>query len=333
MTLIVAGVAEPFALVAADRRVSVGTHAVDDDYNKLTALFAADAKVVVSFTGLAKAGSFDTAEWISSTLVNKADFGRCLVPLCERLMSYLETQVAEINATPAQKRLTLLVTGYRYDSDDPDEVRFVEPILWRISNFEMGDKVASQAAPVFEFEEVRSKASNTNSPYWFTTAGTTKSLVPQQVAKLEQLLQEHRPSRAVASKALDIGLEAARSTAAKNSIGTRWNSAIILQDPRAPIWIQYHAPTPTVEHFGTTLVNASAGDQPVLALGNLMVETTEPHAHAFPGTARNALCPCGSGLRYHACHGHPSAAKGGWFLNRLLAEEGDDPMDGTFVKL
>jgi hypothetical protein len=86
------------------------------------------------------------------------------------------------------------------------------------------------------------------------------------------------------------------------------------------VWVQYHASSAELQDFGTTLVDASAGEQPVIALSNLMAETKDPHSYGFPGTARNAPCPCGSGGKYKRCQGHPSAAKGGWFLNRLLHE-------------
>ncbi len=281
----------------------------------MTVLFAADAKGVFVFTGLARYGDFDTAAEISKMLVHTADPERQFALMRDRLVTALAERLLKLSLPRQGKRLSVVFAGYIY-ADDPgdDEHVTATAVLCRISNFQRGDISYPKAADTFWVEDATPRAAHTTAPYLFMTAGTTRGLVREQIDQVERLLHEHRPPRAVASKALDVGLEAARSPRSGGAIGTNWSSAIVPIAPADPIWVQYHSSKTGTRDFGTTLVDATAGDQPVIALSNLMVESREPHSYGFPGTPRNAPCPCGSGDKYKRCHGHHSAAKGGWFL-------------------
>ncbi|HEU4913523.1 MAG TPA: preprotein translocase subunit SecA [Actinomycetes bacterium] len=63
-----------------------------------------------------------------------------------------------------------------------------------------------------------------------------------------------------------------------------------LEVPRRPAQLQYTAPS----------VDGDASGQQVRA--ETVGEDTE-----YPGTPRNAMCPCGSGKKYKRCHGDPKA--------------------------
>lgn len=322
MTLILAGLSAPNSLVLSDRRLSGRGGRQDDEYNKMNVLFTADAKAVIAFTGLARWKDFDTSEFISNTLVDNAEPDRQLEPMRDRLVSALEDRLRSLRLPRADKRLSVVVTGYRYVEDDPSlDYYTAEGVLWRISNFESGDSHQPEAQDSFEIEEIPPRKVDTKQPYGFIASGTTSGLVRAQVEKLELLLHERRPAKALATKALEVGIEAAKSPASDSRVGTSWSAAVIPIDPMASIWIQYYADSPRTQHFNPNLIDASAGEQPVLALNGMMVETRSPHAHGFPGTARNAPCPCGSGMKYKRCHGDPSRSEGGAYFNRLLMED------------
>jgi hypothetical protein len=192
-------------------------------------------------------------------------------------------------------------------------------VLLRISNFQQGGFVHAEAVEAFTLEPAIPRPPQEGSPHLFSTAGTTQGLVPEHIADLEALLQDNRPPRATATKALEIGLAAAVSPKSGGAIGRSWSSAVIPISPTDPIWVQHHAPSTTRVIFGPNLVDASAGSAPVIGLSNIRIEVATPMSFGFAGTPRNAPCPCGSGQKYKRCHGAPGAGQGGFFLNRLSA--------------
>lgn len=288
----------------------------------MNVLFTADAKVVIAFTGLAEWGGFDTAAFISKTLVHNAEPDRELVPMRGRLIEALEKKLRSLALPASDRRLSVIFNGYQYEEDDPEsEYLHATGVLWRISNFERGSTAATAARDSFEIEEIEPRKADTSSPYAFLAAGTTAGLLSPEVERLEQLLHERRPAKALATKALEIGIDASRSPKSGSAIGTSWSAAVLPVEPTAPIWIQYYADSPRIKHFNPNLIDASAGDQPVIALNDMMVETVSPVAHGFPGTPRNAPCPCLSGRKYKHCHGDASKNRGGAYYNRLLVED------------
>lgn len=322
MTLVLAGLAAPCSLVLSDRRLSMSGSEPDDEYNKMTVLFTADAKVVIAFTGLAKWRDFDTCDFIGATLVHTADSERTLVLMRDRLIDALQDRLRQLPLKPQDKRLSIVVTGFEYAEDDPtSEYMHATGVLWRISNFQHEQSISDAANSTFEIEDIAPRMTDSSHAYAFLTAGTTVGLIPEQVAKLEALLEERRPPHALAAKALEIGAEAARSPKSNQAIGSSWSVAAIPLEPGAPIWVQYYADSPRIQHFNPNFIDASAGEQPVIAINNMMIETRQPHALAFPGTPRNAPCPCGSDRKYKRCHGKASAARGGAYFNRLLIED------------
>lgn len=64
MTLVLGLINHRQAILVSDRRYTVNGQVLDagdDERNKASVLFCQDARVAVGFTGLAKAGDFDTS--------------------------------------------------------------------------------------------------------------------------------------------------------------------------------------------------------------------------------------------------------------------------------
>jgi len=318
MTLLLSGVTQEFGIVLSDRRVTANGELVDDEVNKTTGYFCTDAKVVLTYTGLARAGSFETGSWLQDFLVHNSEPERRWVPLRTRLVKSLEDQMKKVAAPIAAKRLSILVTGYQY-SEDGD---MAAAVLTRISNFEKGDAILAQPSEAFHVEDARPRQPSNKPPYLFIVAGTTRGIEARMSQEFQELLISQAPGRGVADKALELGITAAQSPRSAGVVGQSWSSAVIFSHPRDPIWVQYHAPTPVKEQWTANLVDAT-GPHPVIGLSSLMVETAEPSAHSFPGTRRNAPCPCGSGKKYKKCHGGTSSSRGGGYLNPLFREEDD----------
>jgi hypothetical protein len=132
MTLLLSGVSEQFGIVLSDRRVTANGKLVDDEVNKTTAYFCSDAKLVLTYTGLARAGSYDTGSWIQNFLVHNSKPEREWFPVRRRLVAALQDEIKRIKAPPSAKRLSILATGYQYRGGDGAAV------LTRIGNFEEG---------------------------------------------------------------------------------------------------------------------------------------------------------------------------------------------------
>jgi hypothetical protein len=64
MTLILAALAPDAVVVGADRRLSAHGQVVEEESTKLTVLVTSDARSVIAYTGLARAGAFETEKWI-----------------------------------------------------------------------------------------------------------------------------------------------------------------------------------------------------------------------------------------------------------------------------
>jgi len=68
-----------------------------------------------------------------------------------------------------------------------------------------------------------------------------------------------------------------------------------LDGPERRVPLQYSAPTVDGE-AGRTVTSGTGG-----------VVAAEKDGQTFPGTPRNAQCPCGSGKKYKLCHGKNEA--------------------------
>lgn len=318
MTLLLAGVTSEFGIVLSDRRVTASGKLVDDEANKMTAYFCTDAKVVLTFTGLAQAGSFDTGDWLQNFLVHNSEPERKWFPVRTRLAKALEQEMKQVAAPVSAKRLSIIITGYQYSEDG----EMAAAVLTRISNFEKGDSVLAQPSATFHVEDSLPKETPKKPPYLFAVAGTTRAIDARTRQDFQDLLVSQVPGRGAADKALEIGIAAARSPRSAGVIGLSWSSAVIFNHPKDPIWVQYHTPTAVTEQWTANIVDAT-GPHPVIGLSGLMTETAGPFAHSFPGTPRNAPCPCGSRKKYKKCHGGTSSSRGGAYLNPLFREEDD----------
>ncbi|MEN5076090.1 SEC-C domain-containing protein, partial [Isoptericola cucumis] len=71
-----------------------------------------------------------------------------------------------------------------------------------------------------------------------------------------------------------------------------------LETPRPPQNLQYSAPS----EDGSTTVAGGDSRRARRALHG-EAASVESDGRTFPGTPRNAQCPCGSGKKYKVCHG------------------------------
>ena len=90
-----------------------------------------------------------------------------------------------------------------------------------------------------------------------------------------------------------LGTAAPAPTAAEPADGVRIKG---FDAPRRPAQLQYSAPSVDGDAGSATSVARPARQEP------------SDDGRTFPGTSRNAPCPCGSGEKYKRCHGKNEAA-------------------------
>jgi preprotein translocase subunit SecA len=107
-------------------------------------------------------------------------------------------------------------------------------------------------------------------------------------------------------------LAAATSAAAQAKAGAAAGAKRLagkgFEAPRPQGQLQYSAPSTEGDGTTTTAGAAFAKKGSGRAAGSAPVENPAADGLTFPGTPRNAQCPCGSGKKYKACHGKNDAA-------------------------
>lgn len=304
MTLIVTASHPAFAVMVSDRRLSSalpdGTaKIIDDDAGKLGYLVSRDASTLYGFTGLAYVGEhdrrlFDTMGWIRDTLYNVPELN------FDALVHHLATSATKAFASDLlrrvkDKRLTIVFAGF-YGAGDP-----VSAI---VSNFELDwppeGKLFNEAFGDRIWRGTTRE--NTASAVFFQ--GAHLAVSTQTIRSFNQLLLDGKPLEAVRGKAEKIILEAADHPAALGTIGKRVISSYILppvanMEPEPSSRYITDVPSASLPGIDTLILRANAS----YAIFNLRVGLEDNSDIAFPKQPRNALCSCGSGLKFKKCHG------------------------------
>ena len=87
MTLILALANSENAVLISDRRLASDRKTTDNESNKASVFMCADARLAVSFTGLAEAGTFKTRKWLAEALSDCAKPDYRMGPTIHRLAS------------------------------------------------------------------------------------------------------------------------------------------------------------------------------------------------------------------------------------------------------
>jgi hypothetical protein len=131
MTLIIGLQNRDQTVLLSDRRVTRDGRLVDDESNKAAVFVCKNARVAVAFTGLAKAGAFQTSRWLSEALMESAPPDYLIEPTIVRLRERATRALQGVRVTnQADKRLSILLAGYTYHETPP------RCYYWFVSNFE-----------------------------------------------------------------------------------------------------------------------------------------------------------------------------------------------------
>ena len=147
MTLILGLANQQQVILISDRRLSADGKVVDDDrdeFNKAATFNLQDARLAVAFTGLARAGTFQTRRWLLAALLDSANPDYQMEPTIKRFCNRATQDFAKI-VVPRKldKRLTVVLAGYCYNEMPP------RCYYWLVSNFEGFDSDGAEPLPDF----------------------------------------------------------------------------------------------------------------------------------------------------------------------------------------
>ncbi|MDP9376176.1 MAG: hypothetical protein M3P40_01110 [Actinomycetota bacterium] len=133
MTLILALSNPDYAIQISDRQLTAVGGPVQPGENKTTLLTCLDARLLVGFTGLARANGFRTARWLLDALADAAPpdyFAEGIVKRSVRIASDTFKTPAIRRLRPRDRRLSVMFTGFAYWADPPLQVSAL------VSNFQ-----------------------------------------------------------------------------------------------------------------------------------------------------------------------------------------------------
>lgn len=303
MTFVLAAATMDYVVQISDRRLTAfdrrGRPSVyKEEENKAIFWNAPDARLAVSYTGIARVRGEPTERWLMSLMADAVEnSGYEINAATERLRVLLGDALGGLPA--AHRRLTVMCTGFI----SQDGMRSVFPGNCLITNFQ--DYESNVDSP-FAWDEFVPRYSSPRDDFdgpfsLIQFAGNWQAVDINEVELLRPLLEEQRPPPAVIGKAVELfDIWAARS----KFIGRQLTSMVIrVSDLDRPTW-QYHTKSNSQVLYGGSTVMTRLGQ------GSLMVSDPQIKAEGegarpavVPTVPRKAPCPCGSGKRYKHCHG------------------------------
>jgi hypothetical protein len=279
MTLIVALANADSSILLVDRRITQqdGT-LIDDEFNKLCVMFCYDAKLAVAFTGIATLASFNTSDWLASTLSeigrNYSDVASILAELKNRV----ELMISNLNVNDC--RLSIVLSGFVYWDSTP------EPRTYILSNFE------HQQSPsrLFALRTI-----SANNSVIVELAGTVATIPQSTINSLQHLLLARLPAKDIASFAVKHLQRAARDGRSAGRIGEQCNTAVLQAQPDTVVTSTYHSTRLTHRAYGANVVFIGS----MVTTGTQLVS---PFYLAGPDIRKKDPCWCGSGEKFQHCH-------------------------------
>jgi hypothetical protein len=309
VTLIFSLTNQDYAVVVSDRRFTVNGKLFDDDddeSNKAAVLICGDARCAVAFAGLAKAGSFRTSHWILETMGEGAPPTFAIGQIVEHLRVRATEQMQAIQTPrPEDKRLSVLLNGFRYTEDPP------RAFCCLVSNFEeLGSEDEYHVPlPGFKTTYVQEKRPWDGPVSLGFAIGMPHGVREEDREAIFALLTERRPSKAVVGKAVEAVQAAADAPASQGLVGKQVSSIIVPADPSLSVTTEYHTATLSKKVYSPDFVQALGVKSGVMMLRDAVMWTgtelgEEPtEVIQVPKVGRNQRCPCGSGRKYKHCHG------------------------------
>jgi len=298
MTLIIALISARRAILVSDRRLSRSGKLFDDEKNKATALFCADGRVAVAFTGLAIAGQFQTSRVLLRVLAEAGKADHLLLPTIQRFAVLMSDEIKNLRISAEAKHLRFIFAGYRYEQST------AMPLLIQVTNVaDTSGAIQAVAAEKFLIWTARDPLRVGRFGF-----GTTAGVAPADRVKLKELLLLDRPGEALVDKAVDTIRNAADSPRSRNAVGKQCMSIVV--PLQGGVLAAYHSTEAKNQLYQPSVVMSTPNAS--LTMEGASIEQLDRSATrplVVPKAARNRRCPCGSGLKYKKCCGRIPSLK------------------------
>ncbi|WP_378144835.1 YecA family protein [Cnuibacter sp. UC19_7] len=293
-----------FVVQVSDRRLTalngnVGS-VVTDEETKAIHVNLDKRQLVVGYTGIAAIGNRSTNTVLLDMFMDVAqrvspeDHDGFVHSVAQELTGVFQTWPGK-RLTPAQRRLTVMITGYIVIGDHYQLVQAL------ISNFQVwGSHDEPEAWTSFAPYFIRPKSDvPPEEVTLIQRIGAYEALDPALMeTALRPLLAPGKPPSAIRDKLLDLlPIQASAFT----TVGMQAN-AVILRKPFMGVEWSYH----TAVNSAATYVGDSINEiEPgvFLATRGMEVRSVDGPPIAVPKVDARLTCPCGSGKLYGKCHG------------------------------
>lgn len=310
MTISIALLTPHFMVMATDRRLSSsGTVIDDEEFDKTCLYFGSNARFVVSFTGIARYGDFNTHTWMVQSLNDAAPPDFSTEGLIERLRDKATAtfQTPQFrNLAPSERKLSILMAGYIYYPNGlylptfgvvSNYQRLEQTRVTHQDTFDLLELVTYQ--DTFDCFEIFSGALRPEQQCTIFAIGDESRLDSELVARLVRDASKLSPD-IVALRLVHIIRRARTDKSGFSSIGSQVTSSIIPANPSEFVRSAYHSAVLQQSYFMPAFVGPDKGYFMLSASMSSADDDAPPIL--IPVVGRNKLCPCGSGKRYKYCH-------------------------------
>lgn len=281
----------------SDRRLTDRGRLIDDSANKVCHARCDDASFLCCFTGLARVGNEHiTSRWLLAALQRAAQRNRAcreiIELLAEEATNYFRSSQYVRRLPPAQKRLTLMMSGYTHNdfifnaliSNFQDFVQFID---YPEAHEKFSAHVEISCVPAAE------------NPTMIQAIGQFSALTSEDRASLEQMLETRRPAKAITQKAVALVQDISDRPSSGGTVGKKMNTVRLDRlEPWGPV-SGYVTDERERRIYLVDQVDLRTGTFDV-TISNMQVSAPQPIV--FPKVHRNAPCPCGSGKKFRFCH-------------------------------
>lgn len=296
MTLILGLLNHQQAILVSDRRFTVDGNLqdiADDEKNKSAVFVCEDARMAVGFTGLAGAGSFETATTMLDVLLDAGKPDHSFSRAIHRFASAMGKKIERIGLRASSRRLTFVFAGYHFDG------RGAHAEICQVTNWDGGSS-GSQFHVASKFYVFWGKE-----PLGLFTFGACAGVAPEDQSELRGMLSNAKPSEAIIDKAVHTIRKAADSGKSGGLIGKQCMSIVIPADPSMRVHADYHSSSVSSRSFLPNYVESRK--ELSVAFRDVCIQRLDregrPAPLAWPRVGRNQPCPCGSGKKFKRCHG------------------------------
>ncbi|WP_437731430.1 SEC-C metal-binding domain-containing protein [Sorangium sp. So ce1335] len=301
MTLILSMGSRDYIIQACDRRLTAGKMLVNDDATKICNLVFGNGSALVSFTGLAEAGSFNMRSWLRQTLsaCGQPDYslGGILQRFSERATAHFRTCPDIQRVAAASRRTTFIFSAYMHYVDGTPPLGAVA----LVSNFENG--ALEKPNDEFTITCMNEPPELPEDHQWVIPAGTFPWGV-EVLRPVRELLARRLPPEHVIGRAVALMRELANRPRAQGAIGEQLLSCILWRDKPGLVPSYYHARKVCLTEPGPDIVFAHPDGS--WSSAGLRIRGFGPDGREVPmyvpPAKPNAPCPCNSGRKYRDCH-------------------------------